>query len=739
MSEATKPIDMPGSIHYSKALEERIHRALADKKSLVTPRTRHLDAKGNPIYTNRLIFEVSPYLLQHAHNPVNWYPWGEEAFNAAREGGKLIFLSIGYSTCHWCHVMEEESFDDIDVARMLNEHFIAIKVDREERPDIDNVYMEVCRAMTGSGGWPLTIIMTPDRRPVFAGTYFPKTSRYGRPGLMDILPGIADTWKKDPGQVNRVAQRIVSALNEPATTRGGVPLSSATLDSAFSHLSRSYDPVHGGFGRAPKFPTPHNLTFLLRYWKRTGTPAALEMVEKTLTSMRMGGIYDQVGFGFHRYSTDPEWLVPHFEKMLYDQALIACAYIEAYQATGREDLGGTAREIFEYVLRDMRDPGGGFYSAEDADSKGGEGRFYLWTAGEIKEVLGEDEGRFFSSIYNVEEGGNAPLDSTGLNILHLDRPLRDSATKVHASPSSFADHLEADRERVFEARNLRAHPFKDDKVIAAWNGLMISALARGYQVFGDLKYLNAAEKAADFILGRMTDDSGRLIRRYRNGISSLPAQVNDYAFVVQGLLDLYEASFEVRYLQEAIRLNGLMAGLFWDKEKGAFFFTGKEGEKLLLRRKEAYDGALPSGNSIASMNLLRLWRITSRTELEEMAEKTMDAFSGEVATHPYAYTQFLCALDFRIGPSYEVVIAGRPDTPASRAMVHALQRPFMPNKIVIFRPTGEERPGITDIAGYTASQTGINGQATAYVCRDFACKAPTTDPSAMLASMGIVR
>jgi len=727
----------PVGITFSKDLQDRLAAALIDMDRSYSPRTRHIDEGGTPVYTNRLILEVSPYLLQHAHNPVNWFPWGEEAFRAAREEGKLIFLSIGYSTCHWCHVMEEESFDDLDVATMLNENFISIKVDREERPDIDNIFMTVCQAMTGSGGWPLTIVMTPDEKPVFAGTYFPKTSRLGMPGLMEILPGIVEAWRNKPDEFERVAERIESALLELENSRfGGEDLSLTTIETAYSQLDSKYDHLRGGFGQAPKFPTPHNLTFLLRMWKRSGDDRALEMVKKTLTEMRLGGIYDHIGYGFHRYSTDPDWLVPHFEKMLYDQALLSIAYIEAFRATGNPDFSRTAHEILTYVLRDMTSPDGGFYSAEDADSEGEEGKFYTWSTKEIIKALGEEEGRFFIEVFNADEDGNFSGESPGMNILYLKVPLGRLAVDIGMDTASLEKRIEDGRLKLFRSREARIHPLKDDKILTAWNGLMISAFSKGYQAFSEEKFLLAAQRAADFILSNMTDDRGRLVRRYRRGVASLPAHVNDYAFLVQGLLDLYEASFDVRYLREAIRLVDLTIDLFWDDDEGALFYTALDGDKLLIRRKEIYDGAIPSGNSIASLNLLRLWRITARADYGEKAEKILRAFSGQVASHPSAHTQLMSSVDFNLGPSYEVVISGKSGSVDTRSMIQALQSEYIPNKVVIFRPPGEGSD-ITEIAGYTINQTGIDGQATAYVCQNFACRRPTTSIPTMLSSLGV--
>ena len=728
---------LPGAEPIPGEVREKLLAALDERSRTYEPRTRHRRPDGTPLYTNRLVLEVSPYLLQHAHNPVNWHPWGDEAFSSARSLGKLVFLSIGYSTCHWCHVMEEESFDDLEVATIINRHFIPIKVDREERPDIDNLFMTVCQATTGSGGWPLTIIMTPEGKPIFAGTYFPKHARFGMPGLTELLPQIAAVWEKDPGGISKAGERIESALKRMEERPQGERLSLATIETAYSQLLESFDPLRGGFGSAPKFPTPHHLTFLLRYWKRTGEPTALEMVERTLMQMRLGGIYDQVGFGFHRYSTDPDWFLPHFEKMLYDQALLAVAYIEAYQATRNPAYAVTIREMLAYVLRDMTSPEGGFYSAEDADSEGEEGKFYLWTSDEIRKILGEEESSLFESCFNVEPDGNLLGEFGTLNLLHLKQPFDRLAVELKIDARDLEIRIDESRQRLFTARETRIHPLKDDKIITSWNGLMISALARAYQALGEPAYEAAARNAAGFILSTMTDDRGRLVRRYRNGVASLPAHLDDYAFVVQALLDLYEATFDVRYLNEGIRLNDLMMELFWDEAGGSFFFTADDGERLLVRQKEIYDGAIPSGNSIAALNLLRLWKVTSDREYGERAERTMNAFAGQVVSQPASYTQLLNALDFFLGPSYEVVIAGPEGNGDTAGMVRALREAFIPNKVVIFRPADGTEAEITRIAPYTRNQSNLDGRATAYVCRDFACQAPTADVGTMLATLGI--
>lgn len=694
-------------------------------------------------FENRLIDEKSPYLLQHAHNPVDWYPWGEEAFEKARREDKPIFLSIGYSTCHWCHVMERETFENEEAAKLMNEVFVSIKVDREERPDIDHIYMTVCQMMTGAGGWPLSIIMTPERKPFFAATYIPRETRFGRIGMMELTPRIKEIWNTRRDEVLNSANTVVQALRDSTAPAKGEALDRDVPRQAYEQLAQRFDGQYGGFSDAPKFPTPHIMLFLLRYWKRSGDERALRMVETTLRNMRLGGVYDHVGFGFHRYSTDSEWLLPHFEKMLYDQALLALAHIEAFQVTGKEEYRRTAEEIFTYVLRDMTDERGGFHSAEDADSEGEEGKFYVWELGELERVLGADDARIAAEVFNVERAGNFREEATGrvtgANILHLKKPIAEIAAEKGIDEGELRDRIETIRRTLFDHREKRVHPHKDDKVLTDWNGLMIAALSRGAQVFGRSDYADAAGKAADFILATLRDDRGRLLHRYREGEAGIDALVDDYAFFVWGLLDLYETTFDVRYLEAALELNADFLGRFWDREAGGFYFTAEDATDALVRKKDLYDGATPSGNSVAAWNLLRLARMTADTDLEKRADEMMNAFAGSIRQFPSVYTQFLIALDFVLGPSYEVVIAGDPAGRDTEAMLDTLRQPFIPNKAVLLRPAGEETPKIAELAEYTKAQTSWNGQATAYVCLNFNCELPTTDPTKMLELLGVKR
>ncbi len=690
---------------------------------------------------NRLIKETSPYLRQHAHNPVDWYPWGPEAFERAQRENKPIFLSIGYSTCHWCHVMAHESFEHPEVARLMNETFVSIKVDREERPDIDNVYMSACQVMTGSGGWPLSIIITPDKKPFFAATYIPREGRFGLIGMMELIPHIRELWATQRGEALSLSNKIATVLQQTSQDTPGEELDEATLELTYEQLAKRFDGQHAGFSSAPKFPTPHNLLFLLRYWKRGGNEAALDMVEKTLQAMRRGGIYDHVGFGFHRYSTDSQWLVPHFEKMLYDQAMLAMAYTEAYQATGKEDYGKTAQEIFTYVLRDMTAPEGGFCSAEDADSEGEEGKFYLWTQEEVRQALSNEEADFTAQVFNIEKDGNFAEQATrrksGVNILHLRKPLEEIASDLNLSQQDLQAHLEVIRQKLFAYREKRVHPMKDDKILTDWNGLMIAALAKGAQAFDEPEYAEVACRVADFILGNMRKADGRLWHRYRDGQAGVEANLDDYAFLVWGLIELYEAIFDARHLGVALELTSDMVRHFWDEDDGGLYLTPDDGESLFVRKKEVYDGAIPSGNSVAMLNLLRLGRMTATSDLEEKAARIGRAFPRSVKQSPSAHTQLMVALDFGIGPCYEVVITGNAKAEDTKAMIKALRTRFLPSKVVLLNPSEQKSPEIAQLAEFTKNQSSIGGKATAYVCLNYNCKLPTTDINKMLELLNV--
>jgi len=673
---------------------------------------------------NLLSQEKSPYLLQHANNPVNWHPWKGEAFKRALEEDKPIFLSIGYATCHWCHVMEHESFEDEEVAGILNEHFVSVKVDREERPDVDRIYMTVCQALTGKGGWPLSIFMTPDRKPFYAGTYFPKQGRMGMPGFVDILRQVAELWKNDRERALNASDKITAAIQPKGGGAEGASISAAMLEKGYNQLRSSFDATWGGFGSAPKFPTPHHLTFLLRWNKRKPESQALGMVEKTLDAMRNGGIFDQIGFGFARYSVDERWFAPHFEKMLYDQAMLAMAYLEVFQSNGQERYARVAGEIFEYVLRDMTDSEGAFYSAEDADSEGVEGLFYLWTPAQIKDVVGKEAGDLLCRFYDVTPAGNF---EDHRNILHVSKPAEIFARMVGMDTEELAGALEEGRQKLFASREARIHPFKDDKILTSWNGLMIAALAKGYQVSRNEIYLAAAQRAADFILNVLRKGSGRLFRRYRQGEVANPGYMDDYAFMTWALIELYESTFDVRYLEEALQLNRHAMDLFWDEQEGGFFYTAQDSESLILRDKEIYDGATPSSNSIAALNLLRLGRMTGLSELENHADRLFKRFSTMVADYPSAYTQFLNAVDFAVGPSREIVIAGEAGQEKTRSMVEVLHRAFLPNRVLLLKDSGEQGRRLAALASYAELLKPVGNEPTVYICENYACRSPITD------------
>ena len=679
---------------------------------------------------NRLIHEKSPYLLQHAYNPVDWYPWSEEAFEKAEAHDKPVFVSIGYSSCHWCHVMEKESFNDEEVARLMNEAFICIKVDREERPDLDSAYMTVCQAMGRSCGWPLNIIMSPDKNPFFAASYIPKKGRFGLVGIIDLISQITEIWRTRRSDLENLGNDVKRRIEIFEKRTPGKELGKDVLDDAYEKFVLSFDEQNGGFGHSPKFPTPHNLLFLLRYWNRTKEKTALTMVEKTLRAMRLGGIFDQVGFGFHRYSTDAEWLVPHFEKMLYDQALLALAYTEAYQATGAGKFKLTAKEVLEYVLRDLASPEGGFYAAEDADSEGEEGKFYLWTEEEIRKALSPEDADLAVKLFNVEAKGNfaeATRKRNGENILHLASPLEQVASERHLTLDELILRLGRIRNLLFEKRKRRVHPAKDDKVLVDWNGLMIAALARASQVFSEPRYLQAAVKAAGFILEKMKDENGTLYHRYAKGEKAIEGFLDDYAFLVWGLLEIYEACFEDKYLQATLELTKTITSRFWDETDGGFYFTAKDAETAVPRRKEVYDGALPSGNSVALLNLLRLAILTGDSAYGEMGSRMMKVFSEDVQRAPAAHTFLLLGVDFAVGPAYSVILVGAADDDGVRSMLKGLKAAYLPNMVVSLR-----QPSAAGL-GYEK----IEGKATAYVCRDQTCMPPTNKVEKMLELVGL--
>jgi uncharacterized protein YyaL (SSP411 family) len=683
--------------------------------------------------TNKLIFEKSPYLQQHAHNPVQWYPWGEEAFEKAKSEDKPIFLSIGYSTCHWCHVMERESFEDEEVAELLNSNFVCIKVDREERPDIDDIYMTVCQMMTGRGGWPLTVIMTPDKKPFFSGTYIPKMSRMGMTGLMELIPRIGEVWKEQKSNILDSAEGITETLRRYSQASLGNELNDSVLTAAMGDLLSSFDENYGGFGSEPKFPTPHNILFLLRHYKRTGSSEILHMVEKTLDAMRLGGIWDHVGGGFHRYSTDRFWLVPHFEKMLYDQAILAMAYTEAFQATKKLEYKEVVEGIYNYILRDMTSSEGGFFSAEDADSEGVEGKFYVWSHDEVQKVLG-NKADPFTSIFGITKDGNFYEEVSGkktaTNILHMKKDLKKWSKELNIPKDDLEKHIQSAREKLLKTREIRIRPHLDDKILCDWNGMMIASFAKAHMAFDNGSFLKAGESAAEFILGKMVDEKGRLVHRIKDGEAKIPGFLSDYAYFIWGLLELYEATFRVHYLQKAMDYIEQLNEHFWDQKGFGYFQTADYAEELLVRKKESYDGAIPSANSVMMMNLLRLGRITGDLKYEERAIQLQRAFSRRIESLPTAHTMFLSAVDFLKGPTYEVVVVGDLGSKETEDILKSIRESYNPNKVVVGKKSGD--PDIEKLIPYTAQMTNLEGETTVYVCQNFTCNLPTSEKEMVL-------
>src|SRR5664280_3207429 len=677
------------------------------------------------MHTNRLAQEKSPYLLQHAHNPVDWYAWGEEAFEKARLENKPIFLSIGYSTCHWCHVMERESFENEAIAALMNRDYVAIKVDREERPDVDRIYMTFVQATTGSGGWPMSVWLTPELKPFFGGTYFPPENRWGHPGFGSLLTQSAQAWESDREKIEESARTVVEQLKkqvEVAPTRAGAAFEPGTMESAFSTFRHSFDSRLGGFGGAPKFPRVSVHPFLLRYYARTKNQQALDMVLLTLREMARGGMNDQLGGGFHRYSVDDRWFVPHFEKMLYDQAQIAVSYLEAFQASGDQQYADAARRIFDYVLRDMTDAGGGFYSAEDADSAiapdhpdlKGEGAFYIWSLEETRSLVSQPAADWFCYRYGVAAGSNVESDPhgefTGKNILYQAHTVEETARHFSQPPGAVQNGIDRACGLLMAARAKRVRPLLDDKILTAWNGLMISAFAKGGAVLDDAGYAEAARRASEFVIGHLYDaPSGTLLRRYREGDAAIPGFLDDYAMFVQGLLDLYEAQFDRRHLELAVRLTEKQTELFEDPESGAFFSTAAGDHTLVLRVKEDYDGAEPSGNSVALMNLVRLARMTNRAAFAESAERTLAAFASRLALAPVAIPQMLTACEFLLGEPREIILVGRRDSVEMRALLRELHTRLVPSRVLLMIDSTETRQALAAAIPSVASMNPVEG------------------------------
>lgn len=674
-------------------------------------------------HTNRLLHETSPYLKQHAHNPVDWYPWGPEALARARQLNLPIFLSVGYSACHWCHVMEHESFENDEIAQILNEHFVSIKVDREERPDLDQIYMTAVQILTGQGGWPMSVFLTPDLQPFYGGTYFPPDDRYGRPGFKRLLLALIDAWKNRQDAAKEQAGQITEQIQTATQGEGGPgSFGPESIRNAVEYLRRAFDSRYGGFGRAPKFPHSIELRLLLRAARRFDDADTLEMCRLTLDHMARGGMYDQLGGGFHRYSTDERWLVPHFEKMLYDNALLTQAYLQAYQATGEPFYRQVVEETLDYVLREMTGPDGAFYSTQDADSEGVEGKFYVWSAQEIEQVLGKESADVFDYVYDVSPAGNWE----GQNIFWRTKTDEQDAKLTKTTVSRLREILDFSKKKLLEARSKRIWPGRDEKILTAWNALMITSFAEAAQVLDNPRYAEAAARATDFLLTKMRGPDGRLFRTTSAGAPpKLNAYLEDYAFLASALVSLYETTFEYRWLKAALELTEIMNDQFWDPDQAGYFFTGKDHEALITRVKDFQDGSTPSGNSMAVTALARLGRLTGRQDLLDRAEKTMRAAAGVLAKSPMAGSQMLVALDFHLGPVQEFAIVGDRSAEETRRVLRAIRSGFRPRKVVALKSPAEATE-VPLLEGKTAQ-----GTVTTYICENFACQAPLVGAEAV--------
>jgi hypothetical protein len=683
-------------------------------------------------HTNRLIHETSPYLLQHAHNPVDWYAWGPEALEAARVANKPILLSIGYSACHWCHVMEHESFENDTIAALMNDLFINIKVDREERPDLDHIYQNVVQMLTGQGGWPLTMFLTPDQQPFYGGTYFPPDDRYGRPGFPRVLRSIAEAYHQRQADVAKSVQQISEALQKLSTfEESNGELTPQLIENAARAMATNIDMVHGGFGTQPKFPNPTNVEFLLRYWHASGNANFLNLVKLTLEKMGNGGIYDQLGGGFHRYSVDSHWLVPHFEKMLYDNAQLLPLYLELYQITGEPFYARIGRETLAYIKREMLHPGGGFYATQDADSEGEEGKFFVWTKHDVDAALGEGT-RLFCRYYDVTEAGNW---EHGNNILHLTVSLEQLAKLFNQDVATVTARIEAAKATLFALREQRIKPFRDEKILTAWNGLMISGMIKAYTVLHDPEALQAARDTIAFVQQHMLHD-GRLLRAYKDGQAKLNGYLDDYAFFAAALLDTFEGTFESAYFALAETLTATMLDEFWDGEQGAFFFTGNSHETLISRTKSAFDQAIPSGTSVAAHTLLRLYYYTGRQEYLERAERVLRLFRRHMEQQPFGVGSLLTTLDFYVRKPQEIVLVGHREAPDTRALLQVIDQHYIPNKTLIHvdpQHVEERLQALPLLRDLLTGKSQVDGKATVYVCHNFTCSLPITEPAALAA------
>jgi uncharacterized protein YyaL (SSP411 family) len=671
-------------------------------------------------HTNRLVNETSPYLLQHAHNPVDWYAWGDEAFEKARSEDKPILLSIGYSACHWCHVMEHESFENEDIAKLMNEHFISIKVDREERPDLDQIYMNAVQMLTHHGGWPMTVFLTPEGVPFYGGTYFPPEDRYNVPGFPRVLLSLANAYHEQPDEVTRTAVSLLTEMRRVNTiTESTEVLSRDLLDAAYRGVIKNYDRVNGGFGGAPKFPPAMTLEFLLRVFHQSGAPEALEIVGHTCEQMARGGIYDQLGGGFHRYATDAKWLVPHFEKMLYDNALLSRLYLHYYQLTRDESARGIVEGTLDYVVREMTDAGGGFYSTQDADSEGHEGKFFVWTREEIVAAIGEEEARLFCAYYNVTAGGNFE----GKNILNVTR----SVDAVAGAEKVFVDRLQSaldrGRKTLFEIRERRIKPDRDEKILTAWNGLMLASFAEASAILERDDYAEVGRRNARFVLQNLRRD-GLLLRTYKDGQAKLNGYLEDYAFFIDGLLNLFEATGEFEWFEGAVNLARKMIDEFWDEKDGGFFFTGRSHEELIVRSKDYFDNATPSGNSVAADVLVRLGLLTGEADYVRRAVTVFRLIAKPIQSYPSAFGRALSALDFHLSAPKEIVILGEREAPDTKALKIEVWKNFLPNKVVVQASPSATRQAIPLLEG----RSFVDNRATAFVCEQYTCKRPVTEP-----------
>ncbi len=681
-------------------------------------------------HTNRLANASSPYLQQHATNPVDWYEWGEEAFTKSRAEDKPILLSVGYAACHWCHVMAHESFEDQATARVMNEHFVNIKVDREERPDIDSIYMTALQAMTGGGGWPMTMFLTPTGVPFYGGTYFPPTPRHGMPAFTQLLQSVAGAYGQRRDELLRSGNELLAHMRQASASRlADGTLSYELLDEAYASLHGQFEPTYGGFGGAPKFPQPMTYEFLLRYAQRTGAPLAWEMLHKTLRAMAEGGIYDQLGGGFHRYSVDEQWLVPHFEKMLYDNALLARVYTEAFQASGEPFYRQIAEETLDYMLRELRDPAGGFYSTQDADSEGEEGKFFVWTPAEVREMLRADA-LIFGQVFDISERGNFE----GKNILRVLRRPADVARVTGTPAERVAEAMARGRRLLFEARERRVKPARDEKVLTAWNGMALRALALAARAFGRIDYRAAAEQCAGFLLSELRDEQGKLLRVWKDGrAGAVPGFLEDHALLADGLLALYEATFEPRWLHEARALADTILARFWDDAIGGFYDTAADHEQLIVRPRDTGDNATPAGNSAAADVLLRLALIFDQPAYRERAEAVLGGLAPFLARYPTGFGRYLAAAEFALGAPKEIALVGEPTAPDTLALREVLDRPFLPNQVVLLRRPSEDPPAIA--SPLLADRAAIGGRATAYVCQNYACQLPVTTPEQLRAQL----